>query len=261
MTTATRQIFVPAESGGRAIPYVLDGEGPTVVLLPAAGLDIVTLGTLASILVEEDFRVLRVGSRRPAAGVTPTLHDLAQDVVDVMDHVGVTDAWIGGHALGGTLARIISVDHTDRVDGVIMLAAEGPTAPTAEATAALRTVFTTDDDAEALEALPALIGQSADAVHAWNIVKAARDADVVAMQDAAVASTASTEWTELAAGVPVLLVAGAEDAVSSPQDAEQLQAAAPDRVSVVRLDGVGHLFPVTHPGETSWVIEDYLDWD
>jgi len=114
MTTATRQIFEPAESGGRAIPYVLDGEGPTVVLLPAAGLDIVTLGTLASILVEEDFRVLRVGSRRPAAGVTPTLHDLAQDVVDVMDHVGVTDAWIGGHALGGTLARIISVDHTDR---------------------------------------------------------------------------------------------------------------------------------------------------
>lgn len=258
MTTASRQIF---ESDGRAIPYVLDGEGPTVVLLPASGLDIVTLGTLASILVEEDFRVLRVGSRRPVAGETPTLHDLAQDVVDVMDHTGVQDAWIGGHALGGTLARIVSVDHTDRVDGVIMLAAEGPTAPTPEAAAALTTVFTTDDDAEALAALPALIGPSADAAHAWTIVKAARDADIVAMQDAAVASTTSTEWTDLAPGVPVLIVTGADDAVAAPQDAEQLQAAAADRASLVRLDGVGHLFPVTHPGETSWVIEDYLDWD
>ena len=257
MTTAPRQIFEPE---GRAIPYVLDGDGPTVVLLPAAGLDIVTLGTLASILVEEDFRVLRVGSRRPGGG-TPTLHDLARDVVDVMDAVGVDDAWLGGHAFGGTIARLISVDHPDRANGVLMLAAEGPTPPTDEAAAALRTVFTTDDDAEALAALPALIGPSANADLAWNIVRAARDAGVVALQDAAVANTPEAEWTDLAPGVPVLIVTGAEDGVAAAQDAERLQAAAPDRVTVVRLDDVGHLFPVTHPGETSWVIEDYLDWD
>jgi len=257
MTTAPRQIFDPE---GRAIPYVIDGEGPTVVLLPASGFDIVTLGTLASILVEEDFRVLRIGSRRPA-DTTPTLHDLARDVVEIMDHTGVEDAWIGGHAFGGTIARIVSVDNADRANGVLMLAAEGPTAPTDAAVAALRTVFTTDDDAAALAALPALIGASADAEHAWTIVRAARDADVVAMHDAAVAATPSAEWSDLAPGIPVLIVTGSDDGVAAPQDAEQLQAAAPDRVTVVRLDEVGHLFPVTHPGETSWVIEDYLDWD
>jgi hypothetical protein len=40
-----------------------------------------------------------------------------------------------------------------------------------------------------------------------------------------------------------------------------LQEAAPDRVSVVRVEGGGYLFPFTHMGATSWAIEDYLDWD
>lgn len=258
MTATPRQTFEP---DGRAIPFAVDGDGPAVVLLPASGLDIVSLGTLASILVEEDFRVLRVGSRRPSDGASVTLHDLAQDVVDVMDEVGIADAWIGGHAFGGTVARVVSADHTDRANGVIMLAAEGPTAPTDAAADALRTVFTTDDDDTARAALPALVGDAADTAHAWTIVKAARDVDVIAMQDAAIAGAAADEWTDLAPDVPVLIVTGADDGIAAPRDAEQLQAAAPDRVSVVRLDGVGHLFPVTNPGETSWVIEDYLDWD
>lgn len=259
MTASTRQIFEP-EPDGRGIPFALEGEGPAVVLLPAAGLDILTLGTLASILVEEDFRVLRIGSRRPGAQ-TPTLHELAQDAVDVMDHAGLTDAWIGGHAFGGTIARLIAVDHPGRVDGVLMLAPEGPTPPAADAASALHTVFHTDDDAAAVSALPALIGASADPDHAWTILKAARDADTLAMQQAAVEATPAQDWTKFADGIPVLIVTGAEDAVSSPADAAQLQTAAPDRVSVVTLDGVGHLLPITHPGETSWIIEDYLDWD
>lgn len=113
------------EPDGRAIPYVDDaGSEPVLVLIPGVN-KIAALGTLTHVLAEEDFRLLRVGYR---TGNTEgaTLADLAQDVIDVMDHVGLSDAWIGGHAFGGAVARTISTLHTDRVDGVLLLGAEGP---------------------------------------------------------------------------------------------------------------------------------------
>ena len=61
--------------------------------------------------------------------------------------------------------------------------------------------------------------------------------------------------------MPVLVVQGTEDQMTPPSNGEELQASAPDRVSVARIEGGGHLFPVTHVGATSWPIEDYLDWD
>ena len=73
MTATERQIFEP---DGRAVPYLDEGAGPVVVLLPAAGLDFAYLGTLGSILVEEDFRVIRIGTRTAQTDAV-TLHDLA----------------------------------------------------------------------------------------------------------------------------------------------------------------------------------------
>jgi pimeloyl-ACP methyl ester carboxylesterase len=65
----------------------------------------------------------------------------------------------------------------------------------------------------------------------------------------------------LAPDIPVLVIQGTEDEITPPANGDALQASAPDRVSVVRVEGGGHLFPATHVGETSWAIEDYLDWD
>lgn len=193
MTENERQIFEP---DGRAIPYVDEGSGPALVLVPGRGLDPVHLGTLAGVLIEEDFRVVRVGTR-PSADSTDTdaVGTLAQDVVDVMDHLGVSDAWLGGHAFGGTVARRVAREHTDRVNGVLLLAVEA-------------------------------------------------DAD-----------------EPLAPGVPVLVIQGSDDEVTPPAGGEQLQAAEPGLVTLVTIEGGGHLFAATHAGETAWVIEDYLDWD
>lgn len=225
------QIFEP---DGRAIPYVDEGSnGPAVVLLPGRGLNISYLGPLAHALVEEDFRIVRVGPRHhsTAADTTVTLHDLAQDVVDVMAHTGLAHAWVGGHAFGGTVARTVSLDHADRVGGVLLLGVEG---------------------AEQTDELNA--GGS-------EIPEGARDADVDAMQRAAQDASPDVEWSTLAPAIPVLVIQGTEDRLTPPTNGDQLQASAPDRVSVVSVEGGGHLFPVTHVGATSWPIEDYLDWD
>ncbi|MEN2740072.1 alpha/beta fold hydrolase [Microbacterium sp. X-17] len=114
------------EPDGRGIPYTDEGRGPTVVLMPAVGDDIASLTALAASLVTEDFRIVRIGWRAAAA---VSLHDLAQDVVDVLDHLGIEEAWVGGHAFGGSVARIVARDHHARVNGVVLLGVEGPDGP------------------------------------------------------------------------------------------------------------------------------------
>jgi pimeloyl-ACP methyl ester carboxylesterase len=213
------QIFEP---DGRAIPFAVEGDGPAVVLIAGHGLNIAYLELLSHSVSEEDFRVVRIGSRRPTEA-SVSMADLAQDVVDVMDHLSVTDAWVGGHAFGGAVARVVALEHHDRVNGVLLLG-----------------VDETGPSDAALAAIP----------------EPARDAEVDGLQRAA--------WTTpapLAAGLPVLVVQGTDDPIVPATNGERLQEAAPDRVSVVRVEGGGYLFPFTHMGATSWAIEDYLDWD
>lgn len=221
----TASVFEP---DGRSIAHVDEGAGPAVVLIPAAGLGIDYLGTLARVLVEEDFRVLRVGARA-FDGALVTMHDLARDVVDVMGGVGLDRAWIGGHAFGGSIARTVSLDHPDRVNGVLLMGVDTPTT-------SLRAPLNADEIA-------------------------VRDEELAAAQDAARAATPNLEWAALAPQFPVLVIQGTDDEITPVANGAALQASAPDRVSVVPIDGAGHLFPRTHVGATSWAIEDYLDWD
>ena len=187
MTTATISTFEP---DGRAIAYIDEGAGPALVLIPETGQDIASLGTLASILVEEDFRVLRLAP----LDVTADVSGLAQAVVDIMDAVGLEHSWIGGHGFGGTVARAVALGHHDRVNGVLLMAPE--------------------------------------------------DVDGDLVDD-----------------IPLLVIHGTDDDVTPLAVSERLVASAPAIVSLKQVEGAGHLFPVTHPGETSWFIEDYLDWD
>ena len=218
------------EPDGRAIPFVSEGNGPALVLLAGQGLSIHYLGTLAHLLSEEDFRIIRIGTRRPAAeGAAVSIHDLANDVVDVLDHLQIKDAWIGGHAFGGSVARAVSTGHVDRVNGVLLLGVEGAIDAT---------------EPFDLSALP----------------EKSLDAEVAELQQAARAG-AQGELTAIAEGIPVLVIQGTDDTVSPVANGEALQAAVPAQVSVVTVDGGGYLFPSTHVGATSWAIEDYLDWD
>lgn len=209
------------EPAGRAVPYAVEGNGPAVVLIAGLGLNISYLGALAHSVAQEDFRVVRIGSRRPS-DVGASVRDLAQDVVDVMDHLDVDHAWVGGHGFGGSVARVVSLEHRDRTNGVLLLGVEG---------------------------------ERADADLA-GVAERFRDAEAESLQRAAWESPGP-----LAEGVPVLVIQGTEDTLTPPSNGERLRATAPDRVSVVPIEGAGHYFPATHMGATSWAIEDYLDWD
>jgi pimeloyl-ACP methyl ester carboxylesterase len=239
MTNATPQIFEP---DGRAIPFADEGEGPVkVVLLPARGFGISSLETLAHVLVEEGFHIVRIGVRSAADGVT--MHDLATDVADVLEGIGMSSAFLGGHGFGGALARTVALDHHDRAEGVLLLGV-------LDADAAAPT-----DDAAALG------GAAVDPAVSARLVERHGDAAAAAVQDAALAATPAEEWATLAANLPILVIQGTADEVTPLAAAERLQASSPERVSMTRVEGGGHLFVLTHAGEVGFGIEDYLAWD
>lgn len=255
MTQPQLQIFEP---DGRAIPFVEEGEGPVrVVLLPAFGLGVSSLGTLAHVLEEEGFHLLRVGVRQgQTEGVT--LHDLAQDVADVMAHVGLDSAWIGGHGLGGALARTVAHDHHDRAEGIILIGVESTEKRTEEALAALTALAEAED---MTDAAAVLAGPAVDGAFAHAVLTRHRAAAAAAVQAAALAETSSAEWSTLAPNLAVLVVQPTADVVTLPSTADALQAAAPERVSLTLVEGAGHLGVLTHAGEVGFAIEDYLAWD
>lgn len=110
------------EPDGRAVPYFDEGDGPTLVLIPGRGHDAEALGTVSAILEEEGFRIIRIGYRGQVDGVDA--RELASDALDVIDHLGLGDTWVGGHGFGGTVAREIALRSHERINGLLLLGVE-----------------------------------------------------------------------------------------------------------------------------------------
>lgn len=95
------------------------GEGPPVVLLHD--------GTLDRRVWEqqlhrfEGYRVLNLDARGHGESFTPmTPYQRADDVVALLDHLGLEEAVLVGQAMGGTTALDTALDHPHRVRGVVI---------------------------------------------------------------------------------------------------------------------------------------------
>ena len=146
---------------GRAIPYIEEGEGPvSLVLISGRALMGDGLAVVAHYLAEEaGFHVVRIGPRADSdsADRAITLRERAEDALAVIDQIGLDSTWIGGHAFGGTAARVFAAEYTDRVNGLLMLGVEGDAIPLAPAIPVLIVQATADEvtpaaNAEALQA-------------------------------------------------------------------------------------------------------------
>ncbi len=106
------------------MPFVEEGEGPvTLALITNRALEADGLGVIAHYLAEEaGFRVIRIGARAAADGITAS--DRAADAAAVLAHLGIADTWIGGHGHGGTVARVFAAQHHELVNGLLLLGVE-----------------------------------------------------------------------------------------------------------------------------------------
>lgn len=257
---ADQDVTKTVEREGVSIPYIDQGEGTPIVLLPGMSLDVSYLGRLAASLADDGYRAVRVGSRQPPADpdATVSMHDLAADVNAVLSALDLPPAWVAGHAFGNRVARTVALDHPDRVAGVILLAAGGTVQPSPEAADALKIAFSDVPRDKGVKAMEYMVGDPADAEPAYDAIMKASHPELGAMQRNAVMSTPQDEWAALAPRKPVLIIQGTNDQMAPPANGEQLAAAAPDQVTLAWIEGAGHLFAFLHPEQTAKDIVGYI---
>jgi pimeloyl-ACP methyl ester carboxylesterase len=119
--------------GDVQLDVIVEGLGPTLVLLPSSQRDSEDYDALAHLLATKGFKVLRPqprgmhASRGPLQGIT--LDTFAADVALVVRRLGGGRAVLVGHAYGHFVARVTDLRYPDLVRGVVVLAAAARTFP------------------------------------------------------------------------------------------------------------------------------------
>ena len=247
------------ERGPVRIEVLVEGSGPTIVLLPSLGRGAEDFDGVAPRLAAAGFRVLRpeprgIGrSQGPAEGLT--LYDLASDAAAAIESAGGGDqgpAIVAGHAFGNWVARALAATRPEMVRAVVLLAASvgtdidpgirasidgsfDPALPEEERLRHLRRgYFAPGNDARVW--LPG-----------WHPA-------VARMQRAATAATRDRSWQRVADRVPVLYVAAAEDAIAPPPTLERLRQELGQHVSLANVARAGHALLPEQPEATAEAI-------
>jgi pimeloyl-ACP methyl ester carboxylesterase len=177
-----------------------------------------------------------------------------------------------GHSYGGAVALKAALAHPHRLRSLVVyepvlfsiLLAEDPTQPAAREIVAVR-----DDTVTAVESGNAR-ASGARFLDYWmgpgtwaGMPEPRRDAVAAAMGSVAAEwQAAFTEPTRLSAfaslDVPTLYLAGS-DSPGAARGVGRLLAKVLPRVTVVEIEGVGHMGPVTHPERINALIERHLE--
>ena len=115
-----------AQVNGISITYELVGkaDGPAVVLHHPLATNLSIWDELTAALAP-NYRVLRLDARGHGASEAPagpyTFEMLAQDVVALMDHVGMTKARFLGLSMGGMIGQYLGLLHADRFHSLTLV--------------------------------------------------------------------------------------------------------------------------------------------
>ena len=108
-----------------ALNYVVEGDGPPVVLIHGVGADLSGWDAVAALLAGSRKVVwmdLRGHGKSPPIVAPFALEGFSEDIVAILDREGIARADIVGFSLGGLIAQRIAIDHPDRVGKLALLA-------------------------------------------------------------------------------------------------------------------------------------------
>ncbi|HEY0144512.1 MAG TPA: alpha/beta hydrolase [Thermoanaerobaculia bacterium] len=198
----------------------------------------------------------------PARAEELTMDDYARMAIDVLDANGVERATLAGFSMGGYVAFAAARLAPERIDGLILL----DTRETADTDEARKGRF---DSIEKVRAegvrpivesmLPKMLTKSAPPEMVERVreimMSSSPEGTIAALRAMAGRGDSSELLPTL--NVPVLVVVGAEDAITPPSDAQRMVAGLP-KARLVTVDGAAHLANVEKSAEVNRAIEEYL---
>jgi len=109
------------DSNGCSVHYTVDGEGPAVVLVHGLAIhsDLNWRRTGIIGMLDDDFQVIAMDLRGHGLTDKPTDpgqygEEMAEDIVRLMDHLGIDKASVAGYSLGGFIALKAVAEHPER---------------------------------------------------------------------------------------------------------------------------------------------------
>ncbi len=124
-----------------ALHYHVGGEGEPVLLLAGLGVDR-SAWAFQTPALRPHGRVITLENRGSGGSVAPegdyTIAAMAQDAVDLLDHLEVATASVVGASMGGMIAQVLAATYANRVNRLVLLTTAAR--PDADLLALLETV-------------------------------------------------------------------------------------------------------------------------
>ena len=202
-------------------------------------------------------------SSAAAAGDGASVTRYADDLVAILDALGVRTAAVCGLSLGGYVTFELLRRHADRVSAVLLVDTKHePDAPATKRERDELAALTERDGPEALVSrlLPKLLAPETQSEVAEQVREMARRWSVPGLVGALQALRDRPDSTETLRQirVPTLVLAGSEDQISPPAGARAMAALIPSAQFHV-VPAAGHLAPLEQPLATTRVIADFLE--
>jgi 3-oxoadipate enol-lactonase len=256
------------ELDGLALEVEDHGEGVPVVLLHGFPLSS-EIWTPIRTAVEQVARLITPDLRGFGGSDAPEgdygMETLADDVVRLADRLGLERFVLGGHSMGGYVALRLAHRHAGRLAGLILVDTRAA-ADTAEGRerrdAAIQRIESGEGKAFLEEFVPNLVGPSSRAraprqLAELGSVAAGIPEHVLAGCLAGMRDRPDSSDVLPGLAVPVLVVVGAEDAITPPETVRAMAAALP-RATFAVIQQAGHTPSVERPIPTAEAIIAFL---
>lgn len=246
--------------------YTESGAGDAVLLAHAIGMDQRMWAGIAPSLAER-FRVvtvdLRGHGRSPVPARPYSLEELADDVLGVLDRLGIARAHWVGLSMGGMIGQAFALGHGERLGRLVLANTTSSYGPDGRKTWEARIKAVEDGGLAAIENM--VMGRY------FSDEFRARQPDVVAKVSARFLETSAEGYLgccdalkelDYAEDLPrirarTLVIAGEKDVGTPPAMSEAIAARIPGaRLAII--PGAAHLSAVEKPADFSALVRDFL---
>ena len=262
-----------AKSNGIEIHYESEGSGKPLILISGLGYSLWQWHKMVPLLAEH-FQVITFDNRGVGQSDKPpgpySAQMLATDTAGLLDAIGIEQAIVMGHSMGGFIAQAMALDFPQRVDKLILCSTNfgGPHhVPVTEEAMKVLTDVSSDPltrfkNGLVVSTAPGWADNHPGVIQEWiewrvaNPIEAAPYQAQLAIGLSLLSEEASFEEKLSRLNIPALILFGAHDKVVPPENASLLAAKIPNS-QVILFPNAGHFFPIEIPEAASQAVIEF----